>query len=222
MRTPRQLIVIGDSGVVGWGDREAGGWCERLRRHWMGLPDAPLIYGLGVRGDGLEAVSARWEREWMCRGELRRKTPEALLLSVGLNDTARVGRSDGRQPLDAQAFRFGFEQLLLAMHPQTSVFVLGLTPVDEHAMPFADCLWYCNHDVGVHEAQIEEACLEVDVPYLPLHKAMLAEPDWLTWIEPDGIHLNAQGHAWIERRLRSWRALQRWAGLEAMNQVTPW
>ena len=222
MRTPRQLIVIGDSGVVGWGDREAGGWCERLRRHWMGLPDAPLIYGLGVRGDGLEAVSARWEREWTCRGELRRKKPEALLLSVGLNDTARVGRSDGRQTLDAQAFRFGFEQLLLAMHSQTSVFVLGLTPVDEHAMPFADCLWYCNHDVGVHEAQIEEACLEVDVPYLPLHKAMLAEPDWLTWIEPDGIHLNALGHAWIERRLRSWSALQCWAGLEAMNQVTPW
>ena len=107
MRTPRQLIVIGDSGVVGWGDREAGGWCERLRRHWMGLPDAPLIYGLGVRGDGLEAVSARWEREWMCRGELRRKKPEALLLSVGLNDTARVGRSDGRQPLDAQANNSG-------------------------------------------------------------------------------------------------------------------
>ena len=34
MRAPRQLIVIGDSGVVGWGDREAGGWSERLRRHW--------------------------------------------------------------------------------------------------------------------------------------------------------------------------------------------
>ena len=102
------------------------------------------------------------------------------------------------------------------------MFVLGLTPVDEHVMPFADCLWYSNCDVAVHEAQIEEACLEVDVPYLSLHGAMQAEPDWLQWVEPDGIHLNALGHAWIEQRLRSWTALQRWAGLEALQQITPW
>mgnify|MGYP006272628897 CR=1 FL=1 len=51
---PRKLIVLGDSGVYGWGDPEEGGWCERLRRHWMGLPEAPVLYPLGVRGDGLE------------------------------------------------------------------------------------------------------------------------------------------------------------------------
>ena len=214
MRAPRQLVVFGDSGVVGWGDREGGGWCERLRRHWMGLPDAPLIYGLGVRGDGLESVSRRWEQEWSCRGELRRQQPEAVMVSVGLNDTARVGRCDGRQPLDAQAFRFGFEQLLRSIQPRATVFVLGLTPVDEQAMPFAECLWYGNRDVAVHEAQIEEACLEVDVPFLSLHAAMQAEPEWLRWLEPDGIHLNAMGHAWIEQRLRFWTALQRWAGLD--------
>ena len=74
----------------------------------------------------------------------------------------------------------------------------------------------------MHEAQIEEACLEVDVPFLSLHAAMQAEPEWLQWLEPDGIHLNAMGHAWIEQRLRFWTALQRWAGLETMGQLTPW
>ena len=29
---PRKLIVLGDSGVYGWGDPEEGGWCERLRQ----------------------------------------------------------------------------------------------------------------------------------------------------------------------------------------------
>ena len=82
MRHPRQLVVIGDSGVVGWGDTEGGGWCERLRRSWMALPDAPVIYPLGVRGDGLESVSQRWEAEWACRGELRRQYPKALLVAV--------------------------------------------------------------------------------------------------------------------------------------------
>ena len=31
----KQLVVLGDSGVLGWGDRQAGGWCERLRLNWM-------------------------------------------------------------------------------------------------------------------------------------------------------------------------------------------
>ena len=41
-------------------------------------------------------------------------------------------------------------------------------------------------------------------------------------MEPDGIHLNGYGHAWIEQRVRGWDALQRWAGLETRTQLTPW
>ena len=110
--------------------------------------------------------------------------------------------------------------MLHAMTARTQVFVLGLSPVDEQVMPFADCLWYSNNDIAVHEAQIEEACLEVDVPFMPLHAAMQAEPGWLAWIEPDGIHLNSDGHHWIEQRVRSWGALQSWAGLELQAQLT--
>ena len=208
---PRQLTVIGDSGVYGWGDREGGGWCERLRRSWMQTPEAPVVYPLGVRGDGLENVAQRWEQEWKARGELRRQTPGGLLLSVGLNDSAKVGRRDGRPLLSADAYRFGVEQLM----------VLGLTPVDEHPMPFADCLWYDNAAISVYEAQLEEACLEADVPFLPLHQPMQQEPGWLGWIEPDGIHLNADGHHWIHQRLMHWPALLDWAGLETRTQATP-
>ena len=56
---PRQLIVLGDSGVHGWGDRESGGWCQRLRLRWMNLPSSPVVYPLGIRGDGLERVATR-------------------------------------------------------------------------------------------------------------------------------------------------------------------
>ena len=218
---PRQLTVIGDSGVYGWGDRESGGWCERLRRSWMQTPEAPVVYALGVRGDGLENVAQRWEQEWKARGELRRQTPGGLLLSVGLNDSAKVGRRDGRSLLSADAYRFGVEQLIRAMAPQTQVMVLGLTPVDEHPMPFADCLWYDHAAISIYEAQLEEACLEADVPFLPLHQPMQQEPGWLGWIEPDGIHLNADGHHWIHQRLMHWPALLNWAGLESLTQATP-
>ena len=59
MAIPRKLVALGDSGVFGWGDPLEGGWCERLRRHWMDLPGGPVLYNLGVRGDGLERLAAR-------------------------------------------------------------------------------------------------------------------------------------------------------------------
>ncbi len=218
---PKRLIIIGDSGVYGWGDRAEGGWCERLRRKWMSQPGAPIVYPLGVRGDGLEKVAQRWKNEWDCRGELRRQVPDGLLLSIGMNDTACVGRPDGRPQLTSEAFRFGLLQLLRQIKSQTKVMVMGLTPVDEAVMPFANCLWYSNKAGGVYEAQIEEACLELDIPFLPMHREMLSEPNWLRWLEPDGIHLNSDGHYWIFQKMMRWPYLLQWAELEQVNTLTP-
>ena len=217
---PRQLVVLGDSGVHGWGDRDAGGWCQRLRLQWMATPHTPVVYGLGVRGDGLERVAARWRSEWSHRGELRRHVPDGILLSVGLNDTARVGRNDGRPQLSLDGFAFGMGRLLEEIRQNCNVLVLGLTPVDEHVMPFAGCLWYSNRDIERYEAALGEVCHDADVPFLPLHQLMRSDPAWLSWIEPDGIHLNADGHAWIHRQLQAWSALLSWARLEAISNVS--
>ena len=109
MAHPRKLVALGDSGIYGWGDPLEGGWCERLRRHWMELPGGPVLYNLGVRGDGLERLAARLKAEVGCRGELRRQQPQGILLGVGLNDTARVGRANGRPQLDGEGFPAGVE-----------------------------------------------------------------------------------------------------------------
>ena len=187
----------------------------------MQLPSAPVIYPLGVRGDGIERVAARWRHEWSCRGELRRQQPDGLLLSVGLNDTARIGRIDGRPQLELDAFAFGISQLLAEMTSVTNVFVLGLTPVDEHVMPFADCLWYSNKAIAATEAALAEQCREANVPFLALHAEIQAQHDWLQWIEPDGLHLNATGHSWIYTALQQWPPLLQWAGLSSLNTPTP-
>lgn len=221
LQVPRKLIVIGDSGVYGWGDPEQGGWCERLRRHWMALPQAPVVYPLGVRGDGLERVSARLEREVGCRGELRRQTPQGILLSVGVNDTARVGRPDGRPQLDPDGFLYGLQQLLQRAGQLAPVLVLGLTPVIEEAMPFADVLWYSQEQLRRYEALLELACLEADVPFLPLLRPMLCDSSWPRWLCADGLHLNGSGHAEVFRRLREWPALISWAELTSAAAPHP-
>jgi lysophospholipase L1-like esterase len=218
---PKKLIVLGDSGVYGWGDPEEGGWCERLRRHWMGLPGGPVLYPLGVRGDGLERVAARLEREVCCRGELRRQQPHGILLAAGLNDTARVGRPDGRPQLDAEGFLFGLQQLLDRARSMAPVLVLGLTPVLEEPMPYAEVLWYSLEQVRRYEGLLEEACLEADVPFLPLLDALLADPCWPQWLSSDGIHLNLEGHRQVYQRVQRWPALLRWAELEPLARATP-
>ena len=45
-KLPKQLIVIGDSSVYGWGDTEGGGWCESLKKDWLTQKDSPIIYQL--------------------------------------------------------------------------------------------------------------------------------------------------------------------------------
>ncbi|KGG23463.1 hypothetical protein EV10_1416 [Prochlorococcus marinus str. SS51] len=207
------MIIIGDSSVYGWGDSEAGGWSTRLSRHWINSGKNAVIYSLGIRGDGLEDVAQRWYREWRCRGELRRNFPEGLLLSVGLNDTARIGREDGRPQLSVDAFRFGFERLLKQMKKEAQVMVIGLTPVNENKMPFAKCLWYSNKSCSLYESLIEESCLELDVPFLATYKNMRDELLWKEWITADGIHLNSEGHKWLFKRLREWAPLTTWVDL---------
>ncbi|CAK6692583.1 GDSL-type esterase/lipase family protein [Synechococcus sp. CCY9201] len=220
-RIPRKLVVLGDSLVYGWGDPEHGGWCERLRRHWMGLPQGPVLYNLGVRGDGLERLSARLPAEVHCRGELRRQRPQGILIGIGLNDTARVGRSDGREQLEPEAFLFGMQQLLREARRIAPVLLLGLTPVDEAVMPYAEVLWFDLGSVRRYEGLLEEAAMEADVPFLPLLETLTADPRWLQWIEPDGLHLNAEGHRQVYERVCRWPALQRWAELDPRVTATP-
>ena len=45
---PKQLVVIGDSSVYGWGDNEGGGWCERLRKDWCNNPMGQLFINLAL------------------------------------------------------------------------------------------------------------------------------------------------------------------------------
>ena len=218
---PRKLIVLGDSGVYGWGDPEEGGWCERLRRHWMGLPSGPVVYGLGVRGDGLERVRSRLQPEVRGRGELRRQLPQGILLAVGLNDCARVGRPDGRHQLSAEAFLFGLQDLLSQARALAPTFLLGLTPVLDEAMPFAEVLWYQLDTIRRYEALLEEAALDADVPFLPLLESVLAEHRWQEFLCSDGLHLNREGHAHVAARVMRWPALLDWAGLERLEHATP-
>jgi lysophospholipase L1-like esterase len=49
----------------------------------------------------------------------------------------------------------------------------------------------------------------------------LDDPRWGQCLEPDGIHLNSEGHRRIHQALASWPALLDWAGLSSLALATP-
>ena len=88
---PLKVLALGDSLVYGFGDPIRGGWVEQLRRQWM-APDSlgHVMYNLGIRGDGVQQVSQRLDAEFHCRGELRHRVPDVIILSVGTNGIVRT------------------------------------------------------------------------------------------------------------------------------------
>jgi lysophospholipase L1-like esterase len=101
------------------------------------------------------------------------------------------------------------------------VHVINLTPVEESAMPYAGVLWYSLADIRRYEALLEEACLEANVPFMPLLEGLLADSDWPLWLSNDGLHLNSEGHRRVFERVRSWPALLDWADLQLRQEPTP-
>ncbi len=129
-RHPLKVVALGDSLIYGFGDPLGGGWVERLRRQWMMESETTghVLYNLGIRGNRVAQVSDRLENEFRQRGELRHNSPDAILLSVGVNDSARLGRPHGRLFTAKDVFAHQIEELLDQANQLCSVFLLAWFP----------------------------------------------------------------------------------------------
>lgn len=212
---PLKIIALGDSLIYGYGDPEGGGWVERLRRRWMVLDDPGIIlYNLGVRGDGVKQVSQRLETEFRCRGELRHRVPDGIILSVGMNDSAQVGRSYGRNFTDYEAFQTQMHQLLEQARQLCPIWVIGMTPVDETKMPFAGCLYYSHREQHRYKEATRTLCEALEIPYLDVLEQWLSQdPDW--WrsrLCEDGLHPNPAGYQALTETVLNWSPLMEFIG----------
>jgi lysophospholipase L1-like esterase len=211
----QRWVVVGDSLVYGYGDPIGGGWVERLRRQGLAPNQAqvsPVVYNLGVRGDGVRQVNLRLEDEFRCRGELRNQVPDLLILSVGVNDSPRLGRIDGRNFLAFDAFRLEMAELLDRARRLCPVLFVGSVPVAESAMPFLDCLYYNHADQARYKDATRLACEARHIPYLDMFDLWQGRgQDWCRErLSPDGLHPNVLGHEALLTDILDWPALQGW------------
>lgn len=209
-RLPLKLVVLGDSIIYGFGDPEGGGWVERLRRQWM-MPDSPghVLYNLGVRGDGVKQVQERVEQEFRRRGELKNRVPDAIILSVGVNDSARLGRPDGRNFTDFETFQAEMANLLDQAHQLCPVLFVGMVPVDETKMPFLDCFYYNHADQYRYKEATRVACLRRQIPYLDVFEVWKSRgTDWCSkHLSKDGLHPNVVGYQALLQDVLNWEPL---------------
>jgi lysophospholipase L1-like esterase len=214
---PLRILALGDSLVYGFGDPVGGGWVERLRRKWM-VPGRMnhALYNLGVRGDGVRQVEQRLEDEFRNRGELRNRVPDLIILSVGVNDSPRLGRPDGRNYTRFEEFQSAIADLLDHSRRLCPVLFVGMVPVDERSMPFLDCLYYNHNDQFRYKEATRSACQARQIPYLDLFDIWMSRgSEWLkTQFTEDGLHPNVSGYQTLLQDILEWNAFQQWIGEE--------
>ena len=209
-KQPLKVVALGDSLIYGYGDFVGGGWVERLRREWMSPQGAGhVLYNLGVRGDRANQVAIRLEHEFNCRGELRNRVPDLILLSVGTNDSARVGKPMGKLLTDIESFRQDIQYLLDAAQNLCPVLFIGMTPVDESKMPFLDCLYYNHLDQYRYKEATLQACQQRNIPYLDIFDLWLSRgTSWInTQLGTDGLHPSVSGYQSLFADIMAWREI---------------
>jgi lysophospholipase L1-like esterase len=208
-----RVVAIGDSLIYGYGDLDGGGWVERLRRAWMHpASTGHALYNLGIRGDGVQQVAARLETEFRYRGELRNQVPDCIVLSVGVNDSARLGKPTGRNFTEFETFVRSLHGLLDQAQSLCPVLFVGMTPVNESRMPFSKCLFYSHAEQHRYKTATRQACQQRDIPYLDLFDLWLSRGEawWLPRLSADGLHPNTAGYEALLSDVRAWHPMQHW------------
>jgi lysophospholipase L1-like esterase len=206
---PRRVIAFGDSLIYGYGDPVNGGWVEQLRRQWMGRDNGHVLYNLGVRGDTTAQVNHRLEQEFLLRGELRNKHPDLMILSVGVNDSPRVGKRSSRSMTDYDRFTLEIVNLLDKAQDLCPVMFVGMVPVDESKMPFLGCMHFNHEDQYRYKEFTKSACQARDIPYLDIFDLWQERGE--TWISDrlcqDGLHPNSEGYLALFEDICHWQPL---------------
>lgn len=209
---PLRIVAMGDSLVYGYGDTEGGGWVERLKRHCMSQEKNQdhVLYNLGIRGDRTAQVKKRLSQEFRLRGEVRNRYPDVIILSVGVNDTPRLGHSQGRNQTSHEEFTRDINTLLDQAQELAEVLFIGMIPVDESKMPFLNSFYFNLVDQYHYKEITRQACEVRKIPYLDVFDIWMSRGEnWRkSQMSEDGLHPNIRGYETLYREIIEWQPLK--------------
>ncbi|AFY36561.1 lipolytic protein G-D-S-L family [[Leptolyngbya] sp. PCC 7376] len=212
---PLRVLAFGDSLVYGFGDPVRGGWVDQLRLQWMSSQPGHILYNLGVRGDTVKQVGDRLKAEFQQRGELRNKQPDLIILSVGINDSARLGRLDGKNYTEFSEYSQHIDKLLEEAQALCPVIFVGMVPINESKMPFVDCFHFNHADQHRYKEVTKQACQKLNIPYFDVFDLWMSRGEhWINdHLSADGLHPNTDGYSVLFQDIMNWQAIAK------LNQI---
>jgi lysophospholipase L1-like esterase len=190
-----KIVALGDNLIYGFGIPLKNSWVELRKCQWI-HPYAcdRAFYNLSNRGDRVSQVSRRLEQEF--HHQPQHYLPDLMILSVGMNDSPRVGHRNGQTLTPFAVFQQQLASLLDRAKQLCPIIFVGMTPVDEGKMPYLDCLYYNHADQYRYKEATKNACQVCQIPYIDLFDLWIKQGK--SWIESrlssDGFHLNAKGY----------------------------
>ncbi|WP_409332048.1 GDSL-type esterase/lipase family protein [Trujillonella humicola] len=185
-----RVCFVGDSFTAGVGDPEHLGWTGRLAAATErgGLP--LTRYVLGVRRQTSAEIAARWLAE--CTPRLTGEWEARVVLSMGVNDTTHEDGAPRLRPdRSVAALR---EVLTGAAAAGWPVLVVGPAAVADTDH---------NERTAALDDRLAAACAGHGVPYVPLVRALAADPTWMREVTAgDGAHPAAAGYALLADLVR--------------------
>ncbi len=205
---PKRIICIGDSITEGYLDSKGLGWPGRLALKLS--EEKPMHYQVNNLGIGNDH-SANVQRRIF--GEVCQRTPDFLIIGVGINDMQDLIIRNGQSYGTSQSLNWSemnWRKILDTVKKQQLItLVWGLLPVDPDFMPLKydpdtygfEAYDYRNEDIEAYNKMLQSLCKTYDIPFLDVYN------DWqnrnLKDLMDDGLHPNDMGYDLLANQIYS-------------------
>lgn len=207
----KYILIFGGSTAHGVG--AANGWADRIKQALhermygeKSTGDACYVYELGVPGNTVRDLAARFEAELHARVPSSAQADTLVVFTGGANDSKAINEPNAYLFTPAEFGLMASSFLKQAKSVAGHVVAFGLTPVDESkTSPKKNPItggksYYKNNRLAEFESALGQACEMENVPFVPLFKK--TPKDWAaTSLAADGMHPNDAGHEWIYQQV---------------------
>ena len=196
------ICVFGASTTWGIGDKEKGGWVNRLRKYVESneVNDNYIsVYNLGVDGDDTNDLLERFEFETKQRIKKGWYDEIIIIFSIGANDSMYVKSKDSPQ-VSLEKFENNLNKLIKQAKKFTKkvIFNGGLRVNESKTtqVPWNNGLYYTNKSIQKYNQIIKSVCQKHELLFVDMFNLLDKEN------LDDGLHPNSQGHQKIFEKVK--------------------